>query len=99
MRTFKNWLITVLLKKDKLVAVPEKWQVDYVKTASNNVKNTQAIISLIKEYNELLLDYFKKCSIKELKETITDTNIKGITSKEQLVQIAYEESKMTYERN
>ena len=99
MRTFKNWLITVLLKKDKLVAVPEKWQVDYVKTASNNVKNTQAIISLIKEYNELLLDYFKKCSVKELKETITDTNIKGITSKEQLVQIAYEESKMTYERN
>lgn len=99
MRTFKNWLITTLLKKDKLVAVPEKWQVDYVKTASNNVKNTQAIISLIKEYNELLLDYFKKCSIKELKEIITDTNIKGITSKEQLVQIAYEESKMTYERN
>ena len=99
MRTFKNWLITVLLKKDKLVAVPEKWQVDYVKTASNNVKNTQAIISLIKEYNELLLDYFKKCSVKELKEIITDTNIKGITSKEQLVQIAYEESKMTYERN
>lgn len=99
MRTFKNWLITALLKKDKLVAVPEKWQVDYVKTASNNVKNTQAIVSLIKEYNELLLDYFKKCSIKELKETITDTNIKGITSKEQLVQIAYEESKMTYERN
>lgn len=99
MRTFKNWLITTLLKKDKLVAVPEKWQVDYVKTASNNVKNTQAIISLIKEYNELLLDYFKKCSIKELKEIITETNIKGITSKEQLVQIAYEESKMTYERN
>ena len=99
MRTFKNWLITALLKKDKLVAVPEKWQVDYVKTASNNVKNTHAIVSLIKEYNELLLDYFKKCSVKELKETITDTNIKGITSKEQLVQIAYEESKMTYERN
>lgn len=99
MRTFKNWLITALLKKDKLVAVPEKWQVDYVKTASNNVKNTQAIVSLIKEYNELLLDYFKKCSVKELKEIITDTNIKGITSKEQLVQIAYEESKMTYERN
>ena len=99
MRTFKNWLITALLKKDKLVAVPEKWQVDYVKTASNNVKNTQAIVSLIKEYNELLLDYFKKCSVKELKETITDTNIKGITSKQQLVQIAYEESKMTYERN
>ena len=99
MRTFKNWLITALLKKDKLVAVPEKWQVDYVKTASNNVKNTQAIVSLIKEYNELLLDYYKKCSVKELKEIITDTNIKGITSKEQLVQIAYEESKMTYERN
>ena len=99
MRTFKNWLITALLKKDRLVAVPEKWQVDYVKTASNNVKNTQAIVSLIKEYNELLLDYFKKCSVKELKEIITDTNIKGITSKEQLVQIAYEESKMTYERN
>ena len=99
MRTFKNWLITALLKKDKLVAVPEKWQVDYVKTASSNVKNTQAIVSLIKEYNELLLDYFKKCSVKELKEIITDTNIKGITSKEQLVQIAYEESKMTYERN
>lgn len=98
MQTFRNWLITVLLKKDKLVAVPEKWQEDYVKTAANNIKNTQAIATLIKEYNDLLLDYFKKCSLKELKETITDTNIKGITSKEQLINIAYEESKMTYER-
>ena len=98
MQTFRNWLITALLKKDKLVAVPEKWQEDYVKTAANNVKNTQAIAALIKEYNDLLLDYFKKCSLKELKENITDTNIKGITSKEQLVNIAYEESKMTYER-
>lgn len=98
MQTFRNWLITALLKKDKLVAVPEKWQEDYVKTAANNVKNTQAISALIREYNDLLLDYFKKCSLKELKENITDTNIKGITSKEQLVNIAYEESKMTYER-
>ena len=98
MTKFRNWLITLLLKKDKLVAVPEKWQEDYVKLASNNVKNTQAILSLMKEYNELLLDYFNKCSVKELKEMITDTNIKGMNSKEQLVQVAYEESKMVYEK-
>ena len=99
MTKLRNWLITLLLKKDKLVAIPEKWQEDYVKLASNNVKNTQAILSLMKEYNELLLDYFNKCSVKELKEMITDTNIKGMNSKEQLAQVAYEESKMVYEKN
>ena len=51
MQRFKNWLITVLLKKDKLVAVPESWQTEYVQLAGDKVRNKQNIAMLINEYN------------------------------------------------
>lgn len=101
MQSFKNWLITVLLKKDKLVAVPESWQVDYIKTAADKIKNSKAIVELIDEYNSLLKDYFMKHSVKELQETLKDNNInfKTTLSKDELAALAYEEFKMTYEKN
>ena len=52
MQRFKNWLITILLKKDKLVAVPESWQTEYVQLAGDKVRNKQNIAMLINEYNE-----------------------------------------------
>lgn len=100
MQSFKNWLITILLKKDKLVAVPESWQVDYIKTAADKIKNSKAIAALIDEYNLLLKDFFLKHSVKELQETLKDNDIiyKTTMSKEELAELAYQEFKMTYEK-
>lgn len=101
MQSFKNWLITTLLKKDKLVAVPESWQVDYIRTAADKIKNQKAVAELINEYNALLKDYYYKHSIKELQETLKDNDIayKTSMSKEELAELAYQEFKMTFERN
>lgn len=100
MQSFKNWLITILLKKDKLVAVPESWQVDYIKTAADKIKNSKAVVALIDEYNSLLKDFFLKHSVKELQETLKDNDIiyKTTMSKEELAELAYQEFKMTYEK-
>lgn len=100
MQSFKNWLITILLKKDKLVAVPESWQVDYIKTAADKIKNSKAIAALITEYNSLLKDFFLKHSVKELQETLKDNDIifKTTMTKEELAELAYQEFKMTYEK-
>ena len=89
MQSFKNWLITTLLKKDKLVAVPENWQVDYIKTAADKIKNQKAVAELINEYNALLRDYYYKHSIKELQEVLKDNDIayKTSMSKEELAEL------------
>ena len=68
MQKFKNWLISALLRKDKLVAVPTSWQTEYVKLAGDSVRNKQTIGTLISEYNKLLQDFFNKCSVKELQD-------------------------------
>lgn len=101
MQRFKNWLIDVLLKKDKLVAVPESWQTEYVKLAGDKVRNKSNIAMLISEYNKLLKDYFNKCSIKDLQEELTNSKIdfKTTMPKQELVELAYEEFRMTIERN
>lgn len=101
MQSFKNWLISILLKKDKLVAVPESWQVDYIKTAADKVKNSKAIAELITEYNALLKDFFGKHSVKELRDILDKEKIpyKTTMSKEELVALAYEEFKMAYQKN
>lgn len=101
MQRFKNWLITILLKKDKLVAVPESWQTEYVQLAGDKVRNKQNIAMLINEYNELLKDYFNKCSVKELQEELAEGKVKFKTnmSKAELVELAYQEFRMTIERN
>jgi hypothetical protein len=101
MQKFKNWLISALLRKDKLVAVPTSWQTEYVKLAGDSVRNKQTIGTLITEYNKLLQDFFNKCSVKELQETLADGEVKFKTSmsKQELADLAYKEFRMTIERD
>ena len=101
MQKFKNWLISALLKKDKLVAVPTSWQTEYVKLAGDSVRNKQTIGTLVTEYNKLLQDFFNKCSVKELQETLADGEVKFKTSmsKQELADLAYKEFRMTIERD
>ncbi|MBQ1198428.1 MAG: hypothetical protein IIX47_07515 [Spirochaetaceae bacterium] len=51
----------------------------------------------IKEYNELLKDFYNKCSIKELKELLKDAELKieKDLDKDALVSLALNEYKMT----
>ena len=101
MQKFKNWLISALLRKDKLVAVPTSWQTEYVKLAGDSVRNKQTIGTLISEYNKLLQDFFNKCSVKELQEILADGEVKFKTSmsKQELADLAYKEFRMTIERD
>ena len=101
MQRFKNWLITVLLKKDKLVAVPQSWQTDYIRLAGDKVKKNSTISMLVTEYNNLLKDYFNKCTIKELHAELADSDakVKAGMSKDELAEIAYKEFRMTIEKD
>lgn len=101
MQSLKNWLITALLKKDKLVAVPQSWQNDYVRMAGDEYNKRQTIVSLMNEYNGLLKDYFDKCSVKELQDTLKDAGaeVKTTMTKQELVDKAYEEFKMAIEKD
>jgi hypothetical protein len=101
MQRFKNWLITALLRRDRLVAVPQDWQTEYVKLAGDKVRNQGVIATLITEYNQLLKDYFEKCSAQELKDELKDTDVqvKSTMTKPELVELAYQEFRMTIERN
>lgn len=97
----KERLLDYLLKKDKLVAVPEEWQTEYVKLAGDKVRNGQTIAELMKAYNELLEDYLNKCNMKELKGMIKDAGIDNITAdsdKDALVAVALHEYKMKKEK-
>ena len=99
MNKFKNWLITKLLQADDLVAVPKNWQKEYVKLAADKVRNGQVIDTIMEEYNTLLTDYLKKCSIKELKDMIKDAGCRVPPSadKDSLLAIAHNEYKMIKE--
>lgn len=100
MDKIKNWLITKLLSKDKLVAVPENWQKDYVKMAADKVKNSAAIATIINEYNSLLKDYYEECSLKKLIGLMEENGLpyKTTLSKKDMINSLYEEFKMTYEK-
>lgn len=95
-------LITSLLKHEGLVSVPIEWQKEYVKLAGEKVHNAQVIQSIIKEYNDLLHDYYEKHSVKELKDTLKAAGIKEPLSKlnkDDLVNLATKEYKMSWEKN
>ena len=100
MNKVKNWILTTLAKSDKLICVPEDWQKDYIKLAAEQVENGKTMQILIKEYNSLLRDYHSKCSIKELRELLSDCNVATNTtmSKEDLVNLATKEFGMSYEK-
>lgn len=98
---FKNWLITVLTRKDKLVCVPESWQTEYVQLAGDKVRNKAVIGTLVTEYNKLLQDYYKACSIKDLLGICKENDIptKSNVTKQELVDTLYEEFKMSIQKD
>ena len=100
MQKFKNWLITALLKKDKLVAVPQAWQTEYVKLAGDKVRLGQTLASVITAYNELLEDNLKRCPISELKSMLKDAgvDIPKQATKESLMALAFDAYKMRKEK-
>ena len=100
MGRIRNKIITALLKKDKLVAVPANWHKDYVRMAADEVHKRDAIATIITEYNKLLSDYFHECSANLLRSTLDDGNVKYKTTmtKDELADLAYEEFKMTVEK-
>ena len=81
--------------------MPQAWQTEYVKLAGDKVRNQDIIAKLITEYNDLLKDYFEACSAKELQSMCIDGDIKvkAGTPKAQLVEILYNEFRMTIERD
>ena len=95
----KDKLLNWLLAKDELVCVPADWQKEYVKLAADKVRNGQVIDTIMEEYNTLLTDYLKKCSIKELKDMIKDAGCRVPPSadKDSLLAIAHNEYKMIKE--
>lgn len=99
MNKFKNWLITKLLQADDLVAVPKNWQKEYVKLAGDKVKNSSAILTVIKEYNDLLLDYYNECPMRKIVDMTKDAGLeyKTTMTKEDLVGQLHKEFSMYYE--
>ena len=99
MKKFKNWLITKLLEKDKLVCVPQSWHTEYVKLAAEKVRNNEIIATLMTEYNGLLKDYFNKCTVEEIQKELQENDIQFDENLDhpKLVEKAYEEFRMTIE--
>ena len=58
--TLRKKLIDKLLTKEKLVAIPQDCQKEYVKLAGDKIRNGKTIDQLVREYNLLLKDYYDK---------------------------------------
>ena len=88
-------------RRNGMVFVPESWQTEYVKLAGDKVRNGQTMAMIVREYNELLKDYYNKCSIKELKELLKDAELKieKDLDKDALVSLALNEYKMTIKKD
>ncbi len=101
MQRIKNRLVSFLLRKDKLVAVPSSWQEEYVKLIKDSQTQKKAIDTIIGEYNELLKDFFNRNSVKELQDALRESGVvfKTTDSKEELVKKAYEEFRMSIEKD
>ena len=99
MNKFKNWLITKLLQADELVAVPKSWQKEYVKLAGDKVKNSSAILTVIKEYNDLFLDPSNHPPMRKIVDMTKDAGLeyKTTMTKEELVEQLHKEFSMYYE--
>lgn len=99
--TLRQKLIDKLLAKEKLVAVPQSWQKEYVKLAGDKIRNGKTIDQLVREYNLLLKDYYDKHSVRELKIRLREDNIKmpANASKEDLVGALVHEYQMVFEKN
>lgn len=95
-------IINNLLKHEKLVAVPEDWQKEYVKLAGDKIRHGQLIQKLMKEYNDLLQDYFSGLSKKDLKDSLKSAGLTGKLDqldKEELIDLCFKEYKMTWKKD
>lgn len=101
MERLRQRLVNRMLSHEGLVAVPQTWQNEYVKLAGDKIRNCQTIDAILKEYNELLKDYYNKLSIKELQNILKEQEVsfKSTASKEELVDMAFREFQMKKEKN
>ena len=99
--TLRKKLIDKLLTKEKLVAVPQDWQKEYVKLAGDKIRNGKTIDQLVREYNLLLKDYYDKHSVRELRIRLKEDGIKVSANapKEELVKALVHEYPMVFEKN
>ena len=100
-KKIKEKLMNKWLAEDNLVCVPATWQKEYVKMAGGKVRTGRLIQQLMDAYNELLLDFYQKHSIKELKDILKEQNIKieAEWTKEDLANKVYEEFKMERQKD
>lgn len=99
MEKLRTKLVNFLLKRDRLVAVPEGWETEYVRLAGDKVRLGQTLTTVINAYNELLEDNLKRCPITELKSMLKDSGVEvpKQATKESLTELVYNEYKMRKE--
>jgi len=96
MQNLRNWFLSLLLKKDNLVAVPISWQREYAQLCGYKLQVEEDMGVLVGAYNDLLKDYYAHLTIAELKQEIKDSEIqiKSTASKEEMAAALYEKFEM-----
>lgn len=98
MQNFRNWLLSLLLKKDNLVAVPVSWQRDYAQLCGYKIQVREDMNVLVEAYNDLLKEFYAHLTVAELKQEIKENKIplKSAASKEEMVAALYEKFEMRH---
>jgi len=98
MQNLRNWFLSLLLKKDNLVAVPISWQREYAQLCGYKIQVEEDFKVLVGAYNELLKDYYNHLTIAELKQEIKESDIqmKATASKEEMAAALYEKFEMRH---
>lgn len=93
-------IVSNYLNKRNLITVPSDWQKEYVKLAGDKVNSGRAIEKIVKEYNDLLEDFYNRHTAKELREVLESDGqkIKSGLDKDTLVKMAVDEYSMIYKK-
>lgn len=96
MQNFRNWLLSLLLKKDNLVAVPISWQREYAQLCGYKFQVEEDMKVLVDAYNDTLKDLYAHYTLAELKQEIKESGIqiKATASKEEMANALYEKFEM-----
>ena len=96
MQNLRNWFLSLLLKKDNLVAVPISWQREYAQLCGYKIQVEEDMSVLVQAYNDLLKDFYAHLTIAELKQEIKESEIqiKSTASKEEMAAALYEKFEM-----
>jgi hypothetical protein len=96
MQNLRNWFLSLLLKKDNLVAVPISWQREYAQLCGYKIQVEEDMGVLVQAYNDLLKDFYAHLTIAELKQEIKESEIqiKSTASKEEMAAALYEKFEM-----